>query len=69
MEKSFKAYTEEEEKELKKIIESGAASRMFFTQSMGASLMDAVGRQGNTLQNILDTLQRIETILAEQKNQ
>lgn len=63
MGKTFIAYTEEEEKELKKVIESGAANRMFFTQSMGASLMDTVGRQGNTLQNIERILQRIENKL------
>lgn len=46
MGKSFSAYTEEEEKELKRVIESGAANRMFFTQSMGLRLWTLLGDKG-----------------------
>ena len=53
MEKSFKAYTEEQEKELKKIIETRNPIKE----------LDGTKEQENILQEILGVLKRIEKLL------
>lgn len=53
MEKSFKAYTEEQEKELKKIIETRNPIKE----------LDGTKEQENILQEILGALKRIEKLL------
>ena len=68
MAETLKIYTEEEEHELREIIESDHMKGSPFNMGMGASLMDAVGKQGNMLHEILAALQRIEAILLEQKS-
>lgn len=68
MKECFEIYTEDEKKELKKIMESEQAKKTPFTQSMGASLMNAIGEQGNLLKEILTSLRRIEATLSEQQN-
>ena len=65
MAETLKIYTEEEERQLKEFLESDAFKRSPFNMGMGVPLMDAVGKQGNVLQDMLNTLQRIEAILLE----
>lgn len=65
----FKIYSEQEEKEIKKIIDSEKAKKDFCSQSMGAMILDGIGKESNTLQEILETLKRIEIMLSAKQSQ
>lgn len=69
MGESYKIYTEQEEKEIKAIIESKKAQKDFCSQSMGAMILDGIGKESNTLQEILETLKRIEAMLSVKQSQ
>ncbi len=60
MSETVKFYTEEQKKELKEYSVSMSAIRNPVTESTGARILDALGEQQNTLQNIERILQRIE---------
>lgn len=68
MGKSF--YTSEQKEILKEYSTSENAIKTPITESTGARILDALGEQQNTLQNIEHILQRIEAvILLGQQNQ
>lgn len=68
MEKVF--YTAEQKDVLKRESENTMASIKPMTQATGIMILDALGEQQNTLQNIERILQRVEKlILLDKKNQ
>ena len=69
MSETFEIYTEEQKKELQDIMFAEDSRRKPWTHAVGLMILDAVKKQSNALQDILETLQRIEAILLEQKNQ
>lgn len=63
MSETAKFYTAEQKNVLKEYSASKGAKRTPITESTGARILDALGEQRNTLQNIERTLQRIEKII------
>lgn len=53
-------YTEAQKEKLKEVSESWQAKKQPISESTGAAILDVLGEQQNTLQNIEDILQRIE---------
>lgn len=69
MSETEKFYTAEQKDMLKEYSASKEAKRAPITESTGARILDALGEQQNTLQNIFNILQRIEkVILSAQKS-
>lgn len=62
-----KFYTEEQKEELREYSSSKNAMRSPITESTGAKILDALGEQQNTLQNIESTLKHIAEVLTEEK--
>lgn len=60
MSETVRFYTEEQKEELREYSASKNAMRNPITESTGARILDALGEQQNTLQNIERILQRIE---------
>lgn len=70
MEKTYKIYTEKQEKELKNIIESELHKQSSEKDSAENFFIDFADYVGNTLQEISESLQRIEKhITSERENQ
>lgn len=63
MSKTVKFYTAEQKDVLKEYSVSKDAKRTTITESTGARILDALGEQQNTLQNIEHILQRIEEVI------
>lgn len=62
-------YTKEQKSTLQKISEDNSKKRLPASEATAALVLDALGEQQNTLQNIESILQRIEIILAERQIQ
>lgn len=62
MSEAAKFYTAEQKDVLKEYSVSKEANRTPITESTGARILDALGEQQNTLQNIERILQRIEKL-------
>jgi len=69
MSETVKFYTEEQEEELREYSSSKNAMRNPITESTGTKILDALGEQQNTLQDIKSILQRIEKVLAAEKQE
>lgn len=67
MSETAKFYTEQQKEELREYSSSKNAMRNPVTESTGAKILDALGEQQNTLQNIESILQRIEEVLTPEK--
>lgn len=63
MSETAKFYTAEQKNVLKEYSTSNGAKRTPITESTGARILDALGEQQNTLQNIERILQRIEEVI------
>ena len=63
MSETEKFYTAEQKDVLKEYSDSKDAKRTTITESTGARILDALGEQQNTLQNIERILQRIEEVI------
>ncbi len=63
MSETAKFYTAEQKDVLKEYSASKDAKRTTTTESTGARILDALGEQQNTLQNIERILQRIEEVI------
>lgn len=63
MSETEKFYTAEQKDVLKEYSVSKDAKRTLITESTGARILDALGEQQNTLQNIERILQRIEEFI------
>lgn len=63
MSEAEKFCTAEQKNVLKEYSDSKNAKRTFITESTGARILDTIGEQQNTLQNIERILQRIEKII------
>ncbi len=63
MSKTAKFYTAEQKDVLKEYSVSKDAKRTTITESTGARILDTLGEQQNTLQNIEHILQRIEEVI------
>lgn len=58
-------YTEEQKEKLKEVAESWQAKRQPMSESTGAAILDMLGEQQNTLQNIEGILQRMERLMID----
>ncbi len=63
-------YTEEQKEVLGKEIQTNKANGIPMTQSVGLMILDVLGEQQNTLQNIECILQRMEKVIfSEEQSQ
>lgn len=67
MSETAKFYTKEQKDILKEYSDSKNAKSIPITESTGAKILDALGEQQNTLQNIESILQRISEALTAEK--
>lgn len=60
-------YTSEQKSILQKEMKSENANKIPMVQSTGIMILDVLGEQQNTLQNIENILQRIEKLILSEK--